>query len=156
MNEKNTRKTQYESHLFSFPTLHSHGAEEINNKKEIQNKRERYKRGQNLRRRSSKDRSGFGLAQSNRDAMDAPLVGVPVVESRCTVPGHEVFRRPVGGRVGGTAVCGGGGKDGMVLEGNPLHFLFRREGARLNYIGIVQIEVKPHFASSPLSPPLSP
>lgn len=69
-------------------------------------------------------------------------MGVPVVEPGGTVPCHQVPRKRGHGRVGG-----GGGEDRVVVKGNPLHFVFGRDGAPLPYIRIVQVEIEPHFVS---------
>lgn len=107
---------------------------------------------QYLSGRSSEDRGGLGLAESNGDAVEALLVEVPEVDSGGSVPGHQVSRR-CGGR--GRVVCGGGGggrgEYGVVLEGNPFHFVFGCDGAPLLYLPIVQVEVEPHFCSLALS-----
>jgi len=112
--------------------------------------RERERERGNLSGRSSEDRGGLGLAESNRDAVEALLVEIPEVDSGGSVPGHQVSRQCGGGR---RVVCGGGGggEDGVVLEGNPFHFVFGCDGAPLLYIPIVHVEVEPHFCLLALS-----
>ncbi|PON37551.1 hypothetical protein PanWU01x14_319230 [Parasponia andersonii] len=107
-----------------------------------------------LRRRGSKDGSGFGLAKPNGDPLKAELVGVPEVEAGSSVPSQEISGPWAG--VGVVVWAGGRGEDRVVLEGNPFDLVFGRGGPYLIRFLLLKVQVEPHFRARWSSPAIEP
>lgn len=75
---------------------------------------------QHLRRGRGEDRRGIGVAEAEREAVEAAGVCVPEVEARGSVPGEEVA-----GNGGGGGACGGG-EERVFGEWKPFEFVFGR------------------------------